>query len=69
LEALSKILVPGLAFSFLLYHSDDRTMSNFLMKAAILIMEIQGAKRSPQATVLLPEPVPVSADKARSFPK
>jgi hypothetical protein len=37
--------------------------------AAILIMEIQGAKRSPQATVLPPEPLPVSADKARSFPK
>jgi hypothetical protein len=28
-------------------------------------MEIQGAKRSPEATVLLPEPVPVSADAAR----
>jgi hypothetical protein len=37
--------------------------------SAILIMEIQGATRSPQATVLLPKPVPVSADKARSFPK
>jgi hypothetical protein len=35
----------------------------------IMVMEIQGAKRSPQATVWLPEPIPVSADKARSFPK
>jgi hypothetical protein len=38
-------------------------------KTAILIMEIQGAKRSPEATVLLPEPVPVSADKSAKFPK
>jgi hypothetical protein len=37
--------------------------------AAILIMEIQEAKQSHGTTVLLPEPVPVSADKARSFPK
>jgi hypothetical protein len=37
------------------------------LQTVILMMEIQEAKRSPQATVLLPAPVPVSADKVRSF--
>jgi hypothetical protein len=56
----------------ILFAYDPYRLSRFYptwQSSAILIVEIQGAKWSPQATVLLPEPGQVSADKARSFPK